>query len=83
MRNNISEKRNFCTTHNTIAYYSGLGGVEIKGICYGINDYIYAVANAWHGRKSYHKVKVNYDFNTDAFIRIRGYKIPLNECIRV
>lgn len=32
-------KRNYCESHETIAYYSGLNGLEIKGIEYdGIED---------------------------------------------
>ena len=34
-------KREICDTHRTIAYYSGLGGLEVRFIEYGINDFIY------------------------------------------
>lgn len=43
-------KREYCESRESIAYYSGLNGLEIKGIEYGINDYIYCVSGAWGGR---------------------------------
>lgn len=44
-------KKEYCISHDNIAYYSGVGGIEIHGI---EGDYIV----------------------------VRGYKVPLNECIR-
>ena len=40
-------KHEICDTHRTFAYYSGLGGLEIRFIEYGINDYIYLIAGQW------------------------------------
>lgn len=34
-------KKEYCMNHESIAYYSGLNGLEIKGIEHGIEDYIY------------------------------------------
>lgn len=31
-------KREYCESWESIAYYSGLNGLEIKGIEYGIDD---------------------------------------------
>lgn len=56
-------KRQYCESRESIAYYSGLNGLEIKGIEYGIDDYIYCVSGAWGGGKAarqYHKCKVQY-----------------------
>lgn len=39
-------KREYCESRESIAYYSGLGGLEIKGIEYGIDAYIYCVSGA-------------------------------------
>lgn len=39
-------KREYCENRKSIAYYSGLNGLEIKGIEYGINDYVYCVSGA-------------------------------------
>lgn len=58
------------------------GGVEIKHIEHGIDDYVYAVSGAWCGKPSYHKAKVYYDADAPYF-RINGNKIGLDECIRM
>ena len=75
-------KKEICLNNYSIAYYSGLGGLEIKKIEYGINDYIYCVAGAWCSKKSYHRLKIYYGPNGD-YIKLHGYRIPLNECIRM
>lgn len=77
-------KRQYCESRESIAYYSGLNGLEIKGIEYGIEDYVYCVSGAWgsHSRRKYHKLKIQYD-NNGGFVRLHGYKVPLNECIRM
>lgn len=73
-------KKEYCLTHDHVAYYSGVGGIEIHGV---EGDYIYCVSNAWSAPKRYHKVRIKYDFkNNIDYIMIRGYKIPLNECVR-
>jgi hypothetical protein len=75
--------REYCMTHESTAYYSGLGGLEIKGMEYGIDDYIICVAGAWCSKKSYHRVKVSYTAAGRAFIRVHGQRVPLDECIRM
>ena len=75
-------KKKYCLDNGLIAYYSGLSGLEIHGIEYGINDYIYCKSGAWAAasKYKYHKLKVYYD-SAGGFIKLHGYKIPLNECI--
>lgn len=77
-------KRQYCESRESIAYYSGLNGLEIKGIEHDIDDYIYCVSGAWYGGKAarcFHRCKVQYTRKGAAFIRVHGYKIPLDECI--
>lgn len=45
-------KWQYCESRESIAYYSGLNGLEIKGIEYGINDYVYCVSGCWYGGKA-------------------------------
>lgn len=45
-------KRQYCESRESIAYYSGLNGLEIKGIEYGIDDYVYCVSGCWYGGKA-------------------------------
>ena len=78
------KKREYCDSHETIAYYSGLNGLEIKGIEYGIEDYVYCVSGAWGGEKGFHRCKVYYPASEikSPFFKIHGYRVPLDECIR-
>lgn len=64
-----------------IAYYSGFGGIEIKEIQYGIEDYIIYTAGAWTSQKTAHKSKVYYN-SENPFFRYHNYKISLSDCIR-
>lgn len=74
-------KKEYCENRPTVAYYSGLGGLEVKFIEYGTDDYIYLVAGAWNGKKSYHRLKICYGTKS-AYIRLIGQRCPLSEFIR-
>lgn len=81
-------KREYCENRESVAYYSGLNGLEIKGIEYGINDFVYCVSGCWYGGKAarrFHRCKIYHPANgkDSAFFRVDGYKIPLDECIRM
>lgn len=79
----MKTKKEICENNKSFAYYSGFSGLELKHIEYGINDYIYCVSGAWCNEKSYHKLKVYSDKNGSSYMKLHGYKIPLNECIRM
>ena len=81
-------KREYCESRESIAYYSGLNGLEIKGIEHGINDHVYYVSGCWCDEKAaqrFHRCKIYYPANDkdSAFFRMHGYKVPLDECIRM
>ena len=83
------EIREYCESHDTVAYWSGCGGVEIKGIEHGIDDYVICVVNAWYGEKEYKRYKISY-FNRitggrpDGRARFypHGYEAFLDDCVR-
>ena len=75
-------KKSVCENNESFAYWSGLGGVEFKHIEHGTTDYIYCVANAWHGKKSYHKLKV-YHGKNHGYLKLHGYTIWLYDCINM
>lgn len=75
-------KKEVCENNKSFAYYSGFGGLELKKIEYGVDDYIYCVSGAWTSKKSYHKLKVYYEYD-NSYIKLNGYKIPMDECIRM
>lgn len=68
--------------YSSSAYYSGLDGLELKHIEYGINDYLIVQSGSWNGKPKIHRCKVYYN-NDNSFIRLYGYKIPLDEFIRM
>ena len=72
-------KKEICQNNATIAYYSGFGGLEVKHIEYGINDYLYIVAGAWNGNRTYHKLKVHY--GKCDYILFHGHRCRLDEFI--
>ena len=72
-----SEKQNYLNK-NTIGYWCDWGGVEVKGIEYGINDYAIIVVN----ETSVHRVKIYYGYKRD-YIRIRGRRLYFDDCLRV
>lgn len=76
-------KRSYCESRESVAYWSGLNGLEIKGVEYGIDDHVYCVSGAWGGKKAYHRCVIQYTRRGRAFIRVHGYRIPLDECIRM
>lgn len=76
-------KKQFCRATKAVAYFSGWGGLEIHGVEYGEEDYIYYVGNAWYGGadgKTYHKTKIYYDTDRPYF-KHNGARIRLDECI--
>lgn len=77
-------KKSSIISMETIAYYSGFNGLEIKYIEYDIDDYLYCVSGACSpvSKQKPHKLKIYYN-ERGAFIQLYGYKIPLDECMRV
>ena len=75
-------KKEICLENKTFAYYSGFGGIEFKHIEYGIEDYMYCVSGTFNGKHSYHKLKIYYEDN-GTYLKLNGYKILFDECIRV
>ena len=69
-----------------IGYWSCLGGVEVRHIEDTIDGTkLYIKANAWHGKPSYHILKVLHRFtqkDTVDYISLFGYHLRLDECIR-
>ena len=75
-------KRELCDENSTLAFYSGLGGLVVGHISYGINDFIYLIAGAWSDKKSYHKLKIHYGHKY-AYIKLYGYRCRLSDFIKV
>ena len=74
-------KKQICENKATVAYYSGLGGLEAKHIEYGIDDYMYLVSGVWHGKRAYHRLKIHYGAKS-GYVRLYGQRCLLSEFIR-
>lgn len=70
-----------------IAYISALGGLEFYHIEYGIEDYVFCADSALIGKKRnpecQHKVKINYNFGGEAYIKLYGRRYYLKDAIRI
>lgn len=75
-----SEKQHYSSLE-TIAYYSGFSGIEIKGIEYDIEGHIIFIAGAWRSNKTIHRRKIYSSENGSYFI-CNGNRIKLSECIK-
>lgn len=71
-------EKNEIINAETIAYYSGFGGVEIKAID---GDFVEFVSGAWCGKKSVHRVKIYYSTSGIYFL-YNGIRIKFSECLR-
>lgn len=77
------QEKNKALQMETIAYYSGFGGVEIKAIEYGIEDYVIFIANSFIPNiRTAHRVKIYYNTSRPYF-NYHTLQIHLDECIRV
>lgn len=79
----MTAAKEYCMNHSAIAYASRNSSLEIHGIEYGVNDYVYAVSGAWAGTAAYrfHRVRIDYTARGRAYFRIRGSRVYLDECI--
>jgi hypothetical protein len=67
----------------TIAYWSCLGGVEVKNIISGIpptSNYVVCVSGGWAGERHYHTVRVN-EYKGSSYITIRGKRLYFRDII--
>lgn len=71
-------EKNEIINAETIAYYSGFGGIEIKSID---GDFVVFVSGTWCGKKSVHRAKVYYS-TRDFYFLYNGNRIKFGECLR-
>ena len=73
------EKRHYIKTR-AVGYASMLGGVEVKDIIYGIEDYVIYTVGAWTGKPTAHKGKIYY--GDRSYFKYNGTKIYFDDVIR-
>lgn len=66
----------------TTAYLSALGGIEIKKIEYGIDDYVICVSGTMGNKKVPHRVKIRYNANGEPFFILYGRRYYLKDALK-
>ena len=66
----------------TVGYWSDMGGVEVKEIQYGLDDYALVVAGTMSSSPTSHKLKIYYN-NTEPYIRLHGRRLKFSDCMFV
>lgn len=64
-----------------IGYYSGLGGLAIKRIEYGADDFAVFTAGEFTGRKTAHKARIDYSGKAP-FFKFSGVRVRFDEIMR-
>jgi hypothetical protein len=78
---NNAEKLTYLA-EKSVGYYSGFGGLEVKKIEYGIEDYCIFAVGAWTGKPEIHKSKIYYETDVP-YIKYRGTRVKFDEIIRM
>lgn len=65
------------------AYYSGFGGLEVKAIEYDLDEYLLCVTGTWTSQMTAHRLKIYYPPKGSPYVKLYGYRILLDECIRM
>lgn len=66
----------------TIAYWSTLGGVEVKDVEFGDENYIEVVAGTFACQRTAHRLKVYYSVTKGPYVKLFGTRLYTRECIR-
>lgn len=67
----------------TVAYYiMPPEHLEIKGIEYGIDDYLICVSASWYaGNPHLYRLKIQTDCAENSYVCLHGHEIKLGNCI--
>lgn len=74
-------EKQYYLTLPAVGYWSEYGGIEVKEIQYGIEDYVIVVSNAWSGKRTVHRVVIHYGENP--YMILHGRRHYFSECLRV
>ena len=66
----------------SVAYFYGFDGIEIKDILYDIDDYVVFAAGTLSSNPTIHKSKI-YNSDDRAYFKFHGSRIYLDDCMRV
>lgn len=66
----------------TIGIWTDLGGIEVKDIQYGIDDYLVCVTGATTSKPKVQRLKVYSTATGRAYVITYNRKLYLDECLR-
>lgn len=66
-----------------IAYWTDFGGIEVKGIEYGIEDYLTCVSLANTETPRVHYLKIKTTQGGRPYVIIYGHNLYLDQCLKV
>lgn len=70
----------------TIGYWSALGGIELKKVEHGTEDYCICRSRSWRNKPDYHRVKIKYTkakyVESKPYIVIYHERLFLKDCIQ-
>ena len=66
----------------TVAYWSGWGGLEVKKIEYGVEDYVIAVAGTFAGPHSVHRLRIRTTGNGRQYVKLNDHRFYMDDCLR-
>jgi len=66
---------------DTIGTCWDAGGIEVKEIEHGINDYVIFVACVMGSNPTVHRIKIQYN-SVNAYFKFNGWHISFNNIIR-
>ena len=73
-----AEKRELLSVEG---YASMFGGLEVKRIEYGVEDYVLFVVNAWFCNPSVHRAKIHYGGGANPYFIFKGTRVYFNHLI--
>lgn len=65
-----------------IGVYSGMSGLELKEIEYGIEDYAHFISGILGGKRQHHRLKIYYD-RESPYCKLNGCTVSFAEIMRV
>lgn len=78
----MTSKKDILKMDTIATYSSGYNMLEVKEVEYGIDDYLLCVSRFCGHRQTAHRLKIYYPKGSP-YVKFYGYRVKLDECLRV
>lgn len=78
----MTTKKDILNMETIAVYSSGYNMLEVKEIEYGIDDHLLCVSRVCGRRQTAHRLKIYYPKGSP-YVKLYGYRVRLDECVRV